>query len=152
MQKPPLFEKPPLIPPISTFLETPTSQKPGSKGLRNHRLHQDAHWWSESSKGRTRMVIIIQISKVPKSIRIELWEMITNVNQPGTRSRPNKSPGFQYFYVIDHTGDVTHKDDHPDLVIPYSTIFDTGLDAGTDITFSKAQLSEWALHVFLGLP
>ncbi|PUU73413.1 hypothetical protein B9Z19DRAFT_1163166 [Tuber borchii] len=115
-------------------------------------LHQDAHWWLENSKGRTRMVIIIQISKAPKSIRIELWEMILNVNQPGTRSRPNKSPGFRYFYVIDRTCRVTHKARHPDLVIPYGTIFDTGLDAGTDITISNAQLSAWALYVFLGLP
>lgn len=114
-------------------------------------LHADAHWWLENSRERTRMVILIQISKDPKSMRIELWEMLEDEDQLGTRSRTKKAAGFKYFYVIDETGDITHKDSHPNLVIPYSTIFDTGYENGTDITISKVELSQWALYVFSGL-
>jgi len=35
-------------------------------------LHQEAHWWLDNSKAKSRMVIIIQISKSPKSIHLKL--------------------------------------------------------------------------------
>ena len=37
------------------------------------------------------------------------------------------------------------------LLVPNDTIFDTGYDVETHITISKAELSEWALYVFLRL-
>ncbi|KAG0633361.1 hypothetical protein HOY80DRAFT_896630 [Tuber brumale] len=114
-------------------------------------LHQDACWWLDHSNKRTRMVIMICIEMDPKSIRLERWERLS-VKVDNSRGSPVKTTsGFIQYFDIDHCGNVSHYPTHPDLVIPYKSLFDTGYDVGTDITISKAELSTWALKVFRGL-
>ncbi|KAG0134918.1 hypothetical protein HOY82DRAFT_480722 [Tuber indicum] len=111
-------------------------------------LQECAHWWLTESRGQTRMVILIQVGKDPKSIRLERWECLPDLNWVSTRSRTYTKPSFLQYFDIDAAGTVSHEESHPDLVIPYNTVFDTPNPAGTDIVLSKAELSVWALHIF----
>jgi len=116
-------------------------------------LRQDAHWWLDHSHNQTRMVIIIHINSHPMSMRLERWERVVDEMQRSTRSRVPTTPGYVQYFDIDHAGNVTHHPDHPDLLIPYKCVFDTGdpVDMASDITIPKNELSEWALYVYEGL-
>jgi len=94
------------------------------------------------------MIIMIQISKDPNSIGIELWGMLEDNYQPRTLSRLKQTLGLEYVYAIDDIEDITHMDSYPNLVIPCSTIFATGNDAGRNIPISQAALSEYTLYIF----
>ncbi|KAG0633358.1 hypothetical protein HOY80DRAFT_913581 [Tuber brumale] len=114
-------------------------------------LRQDACWWPEHSKERTRIVILIQIKKNPKSLRLERWERVVDKGRPSTRSRQKTIPKFTQHFDINFNGRVSHAVSQPDLIIPYKSVFDTGYDVGTDIVLTKAELSAWSLRVFRGL-
>ena len=45
---------------------------------------------------------------------------------------------------------MTHLKGHPDLVIPYRTVFDVDHKHATDMIISKEDLKPWALHTFRG--
>jgi len=72
-------------------------------------------------------------------------------DQGSARSRPSTKPKFIQFFDIDNTGNVTHHPNHPNLVIPYDSIFDTPGPQSANITISKDELSEWASYIFAGL-
>ena len=114
-------------------------------------LQDDAAWWLTNSKGRTRMAIIIKFSKDPMSLRLERWEQIDDETVIPTRSRQPKVPGCTGDWVVDAAGNVTHDKDHPDLVIPYRTVFDVDHPHATDLIISKDDLKLWALHIYKGL-
>ncbi|CUS08319.1 unnamed protein product [Tuber aestivum] len=61
------------------------------------------------------------------------------------------TPKYTQHFEIDSSGDVSHAESQPDLIIPYKSVFDTGYGAGTDIVLTKAELSAWSLRVFRGL-
>lgn len=115
------------------------------------KLHQDAAWWLINSKGLTRMVILIKLSKAPLNLRLEQWQMIKDERKPGSRSRPAKIPGRVLYWEIDAAGKVTHHKEHPHLIIPYRTIFDVDHDDATDIVITKEYMKPWALHIFKGI-
>ncbi|PUU79768.1 hypothetical protein B9Z19DRAFT_1124747 [Tuber borchii] len=114
-------------------------------------LHECAVWWLTESKGQTRMVILIKLTRDPLQLHLELWEMIPDPSKPSTQSREPKIPGFEKYFDIDAEGKITHHKDHPSLTIPYRTIFDVDHDDATDITLSHADMKSWALRLFTGL-
>ncbi|KAG0636541.1 hypothetical protein HOY80DRAFT_1054113 [Tuber brumale] len=114
-------------------------------------LQTDACWWLIHSGGKTKMVIIIKITKRPHSIRLERWKMMPHPNKIFTRSRTSMIPQFDQFFDIDAAGTITHDPAYPDLILPYEYLFDTRPASATDIIILKNELSLWALHVFDGL-
>ncbi|KAG0138478.1 hypothetical protein HOY82DRAFT_545087 [Tuber indicum] len=116
-------------------------------------LRADARWRLDHSGERTNMVIVIQIKDLgPKWIYLECWERFPDPNKASTRSHTQTIPDFEQYFDIDASGTVvSYHPSHPDLVIPYKAMFDNPHPTGTDIIISKAELSQWVLHVFGGL-
>ncbi|PUU73772.1 hypothetical protein B9Z19DRAFT_1068723 [Tuber borchii] len=116
-------------------------------------LHRDAEWWLVHSKGLTRMVILIKLTKPPSplNLHLEQWIMMKDESKTETRTRKPKKPGRALYWDINAAGKVTHHKKHPNLTIPYLTIFDVGHANATDIVISAAYMKQWALHVFKGL-
>jgi len=114
-------------------------------------LRKDASWWLDHSGGRTRMVFIIKLDKDAMSLRLECWQMIDDEREISTHSRKPKIPGFKEYWEIDAAGEVTHLEDHPDIVIPYLTVFDIDHVHGMPLIISKNDLKLWALYIFQGI-
>jgi len=115
-------------------------------------LHACAVWWLTESNSQTRMVILINLTKEPVNLRLELWAMVTDPENPGTQSRPRKIPGFKQFFNLNSEGKViNHHEEYQNLVIPYRTIFDVPHDDAINITLSQADLKAWILRLSKGL-
>ena len=74
--------------------------------------------------------------------------MIKNESQRATRSHQAKIPGLVLYWEIDAAGEVTHHKKHPNLVIPFRTLFDLDHANATNTAISKEYMKPWALHIF----
>jgi len=112
-------------------------------------LRCDASWWLIGSGGATLMVIIIEISRTPLSLKVECWTMTANPNAR-TRRSPLEVPNRNQYFEIDARGDVTGDPEleSQDLVIPYIYIFDEIHNNMAPIVLLESELSELALSIF----
>ncbi|KAG0124359.1 hypothetical protein HOY82DRAFT_634233 [Tuber indicum] len=113
-------------------------------------LRFDGEWWLKYSAGETKMVIIIKIKRNPNAIRLECWEMYRDPARRVTRSTA-AVPTRRQWFSINNLGTVTSSNPGMGLEIPYLTIFDTVPQNHPPFAFSQAELSSWALYVYLVL-
>lgn len=84
-------------------------------------LRFDGQWWLLNSGGRTNVVILVQVEKEPKSVIIEVWELVPNPDQR-TRFASPTIPAATTRLSIDGAGVVAPA--NGSLVIPYDAVFD----------------------------
>jgi len=108
-------------------------------------LRMDAEWWLINSAGKTKFVIIIKITRHPFTVHIECWKMIPPSRRQ-TRHTPAQTPHQIQEFDIDSVGVVASASS--ELSIPYLCIFDEDHDDATNVVFTKAELSSFALRVF----
>ena len=108
-------------------------------------LRMDAEWWLINSAGKTKFAIIIKIKRNPFTIHIECWKMIPPTRRQ-TRHTPARTPHSIQKFDIDSVGVVASASS--ELSIPYLCIFDEDHDDATNVVFTKAELSSFALRVF----
>ncbi|KAG0133094.1 hypothetical protein HOY82DRAFT_605166 [Tuber indicum] len=111
-------------------------------------LRCDARWWLLNSNMRTKMVLIMKLSRNPVLLEIESWIMIPNPPRRVTRNRPLFIPVCDQYIGIDSIGTVVIDPPGNCLTIPYQTIFDVPNLNEVDIAISRNELSTLALHVF----
>lgn len=111
-------------------------------------LHHDAHWWLRSSTGRTKLVIIIHISKNPNKILIELWEMGIN---PNRRTRVSTSLVPVCINTINIDANKTVTLPTGTITIPYNSLFDATNAQGAPVIFTTADLSNYAGLVYANI-
>ena len=107
-------------------------------------LRIDAEWWLKNSGGQAKFVILLSVSRNPNRLAIEAWSMLP----PDCRGRytpPLISRNGQGF-DIDVVGTVTTTLNQ--LTIPYSNIFNDPHASSTDLIFTTAELSAFALWLF----
>ncbi|PUU78249.1 hypothetical protein B9Z19DRAFT_1084462 [Tuber borchii] len=114
-----------------------------------NQLHCDANWWLIGSHGATLMVILIEISEDPCSLKIECWTMVANPNAR-LRNSLAEVPNRSQYFDIDASGTVTGdpKLKTQDLIIPYMCIFDEIHDGMGLIVLLESELSRLALSIF----
>jgi len=102
-------------------------------------LQMDAKWWLLNSGGRTKMVIIALIGTNPNKLHIEIWEDKPNSN-PRIRTEATNTVD------IDESGVVSPPS--AAITIPYYSLFDVQNPNAMDITFTTAELADFALKIF----
>ncbi|KAI5804144.1 hypothetical protein DFH27DRAFT_394632 [Peziza echinospora] len=108
-------------------------------------LRMDAKWWLLNSGGRTKMVIIALIGTDPNKLHFEIWEDKPNPN-PRTRHSPPTIPMVTNTVDIDESGVVSPAS--AAITIPYYSLFDVQNPNAMDITFTTAELADFALKIF----
>jgi hypothetical protein len=108
-------------------------------------LRCDAAWWLLNSYGKTRMLVVIKVTRNPFSMFLESWEMVPNPIGRPTRRNPATVPGCTQSVDIDAAGGVNPGGFQ--LRIPYLTIFDVPHPGAADITFPANELTEIALLI-----
>ena len=119
-----------------------------SESLRQLRF--DAHWWLKNSKGQTKFVLMIQISKKPNKLVLECWTIEKNPSTHDARNRPALVTKAEQAFEINAAGDVQSTTTPPtvNLTIPYFAIFDAPHEGMEDIVFDFPQLTDIALRIF----
>ena len=108
-------------------------------------LRLDAKWWLINSGGKTRFVILVQIMTNPFGLRFECWKMIPSGRRQ-TRQTRAWIPEHVQDFNIDEEGVVTSASQK--LSIPYDCIFDEPSENASDVVFTNAELSSFALWMF----
>ncbi|KAK6812994.1 hypothetical protein RU639_010809 [Aspergillus parasiticus] len=103
------------------------------------KLRRDATWWFQNSSGATRIVILVSVKAVAKSIRFEKWQLAPrNLPRPVTRQaidqlrlQPNQMPPLvrqqanaQIAFCIQEVIVTPTSIDGGPLVIPFRAMFD----------------------------
>ena len=101
-----------------------------------NQLHIDAEWWLKKSGGRTRFVVLLSVNRDTNEIVIEGWRMLPLSLVPRCEQR----------FDIDAGGIVTSL--LSQLTIPYASVFDEPHPNSTDVIFTTAELSSFALWLY----
>ena len=108
-------------------------------------LRLDAQWWLINSAGRTRLVILVFITKNPLALGIECWSM-TESSGLESRQTSLSVPTCVDNFNIDSFGNVKSLLGSTELRIPYTSIFDELNGDAADVVFSFDELSRFALR------
>ena len=109
-----------------------------------NQLHIDAEWWLKNFEGRTRFVVLLSVNRDPNKIVIEGWRMLP-LNRLN-RHTPPLVPRCEQRFDIDAGGIVTSSLNQ--LTIPYASVFDEPHPNSTDVIFTTAELSSFALWLY----
>jgi len=83
------------------------------------------------------MVILIKLScKASLNLHLEQWRIIKDESKSETRTQKAKIPGRVLYWDIKTARKVTHYEKHPNLIIPYCTLFELGYSNSTNIVIS----------------
>lgn len=106
------------------------------------RLRADAQWWFTNSSGETRIVLVIGIPKISRTIIVEKWQLT-----------PAGPDSFQQAYCaqevnisVDDAGVVTAS---APLVIPFYALMDRNpMGNEGDVDMNVNVLMTWARYLF----
>ena len=110
------------------------------------RLRVDAQWWLSNSDGLVKIVMLLEINRPRKEIRIEQWENDPpEVTRRSTRRTPAQTPKLITEAFIDASNNVTGGP----FTLDFQKIFlQPPVSPQQDITYSPEKLAKWATNLW----
>jgi hypothetical protein len=103
------------------------------------RLRVDAQWWLSNSAGLVKIVMLLEVNRARKEIRIEQWENDPpEATRRSTRTTPAQTPKLIKEAFIDASNNVTGGP----FRLDFQNIFLR--PPQRDITYATEQLARWA--------
>ena len=112
-------------------------------------LRNDARMWLLNSPGKTKIVILVKISKDLQTLHVENWQMVLNGATRVTTGFQSTVPGAVQRFKIHSIGTIDPVGTQ--LTIPYLTVFDVPVPNASGIIFTTNDLLILGRDIFRGL-